>query len=114
MPSTGRGHNVVVLLISLTSLRICVTAVGAEYDGVHASVIRIAAAQQGITRIDARLSRLANEHIEKLAENLDRDNACVLRQFANGENLITPIFAIGNFGIGEDIRIERDPHLSSS
>src|SRR5262249_52023405 len=75
----------------------------------------IAPTQQSIAGFAARLSCLANEDIEKLAENLDRDDAGFLRKFANeGQSGVTPLSPVDTFRVGEDVRVEGDLHLSSS
>jgi hypothetical protein len=55
---------------------------------------RITPTQQGIAGVAARLSTFADEHIEKLAKNLHRDNGSLLRQSSNeGQSGVTPLGA---------------------
>jgi hypothetical protein len=76
---------------------------------------RIAPTQQSVAGVAARLSPFTDEHVKKLAKNLNRNHGCLLRQSANEvHGGVTPLRAIDAFGIGQHIRVERDPHRSSS
>lgn len=68
-----------------------------------------------MTGIAARPSALADEHSEKLAENLNRNDGALLRYPVNErQSGITWFNTVDAFRVGEHVRIERDPHGSSS
>jgi hypothetical protein len=76
---------------------------------------RIAPAQQNIAGVASRLSAFADEHIEKLAQNLHWDDGSLLWQSADEvQSGVPPLGPVDTFRVGEHVRIERDPHRSSS